>query len=213
MSDSPTFRWKPWFLGAALFLGIAALALYWGWPQAGLPSQGGIYWPGHLEIAVPSFAQGDPRWALDPLGSTEDTLGAKGCAVTSAAMVLASYGIATDPGLLNRFLIDHDGFTPEGWLYWEKAAEFVPGRCEKAYEDDPSYARIDANLLCGNPVIVRIRFPSGMTHFVVIAGKDGFQYLIRDPGAGASRGLYPLSEIAPRIEALRYFRQLPPSPR
>ena len=150
----------------------------------------------------------DPRWADDPLGPTPATLHDEGCAVTSAAMVLASYGLEVDPGRLNRFLTEHEGFTPQGWLYWEKAAECVPGRCEKAYEDDASYARIDWNLLRGNPVIVRIRFPSGITHFVVIAGKEGWEYLIRDPGAGAARGLYPLSEIASQIEALRYYKQI-----
>mgnify|MGYP001607066153 CR=1 FL=1 len=30
------------------------------------------------------------------------------------------------------------------------------------------------------------------SHFVVIAGKDGFDYLVRDPGAGSAKGLYPL---------------------
>jgi hypothetical protein len=208
LSSTTRRKFIPWLL---LCLGFAAFAFYWGWPRSGLSSRGGAYWPGRLELAVPSFAQGDSRWALDPLGPTDGTLGAQGCAVTSAAMVLASYGIDTDPGRLNRFLTNHEGFTPEGWLYWEKAAEFQPGRCEKTYEDDPSFARIDLNLLRGNPVIVRIRFPSGMTHFVVIAGKEGFQYLIRDPGAGAGRGLYPLSEIAAHIEALRYFRKLPPA--
>lgn len=122
-------------------------------------------------------------------------------------MVLASYGIDTDPGRLNRFLTRHNGFTPQGWLYWEKAAEFLPGRCEKAYEDAPSYARMDWNLLRGNPVIVRMRFPGGPTHFVVIAGKQGFDYLIRDPGAGAARGLYPLSDLTQQIEALRYYQK------
>ena len=32
-------------------------------------------------------------------------------------------------------------------------------------------------------MIVRVRLASGITHFVVIAGKDGFDYLVRDPGA------------------------------
>jgi len=196
-----------WLLGAATLV-LVGLGAIWAWPHKPLPSQGGIYWPGRLELAVPSFAQGDPRWAKAPLGSTPGTLHAEGCAVASAAMVLASYGIDTDPGRLNRFLTQHEGFTPQGWLYWEKAAEFTPGRCEKAYEDDPSFARIDGNLLRGNPVIVRVRFPGGLTHFVVIAGKEGWNYLIRDPGAGASRGLYPLNELAPGIEALRYYRKL-----
>jgi hypothetical protein len=56
-----------------------------------------------------------------------------------------------------------------------------------------------------------VRFPSGITHFVVIAGKDGFDYLIRDPGAGASKGLYPLRELGSNIEALRYYERLMPA--
>ncbi|MEI8234977.1 MAG: C39 family peptidase [Verrucomicrobiota bacterium] len=186
---------------------VLALCL-WAWPRKPLPSRGGLYFPWRLELKVPIFAQGDQRWAGDRLGASPGTLHAEGCAVSSAAMVLASYGIAADPGRLNRFLTTHGGYVGSGILIWEKAAEFAPGRCEKAYEDDPSFARIDANLLRGNPVIVRIRFPSGITHFVVIAGKKGWEYLIRDPGAGAARGLYPLSQLAPRIEALRYYRKL-----
>ena len=131
---------------------------------------------------------------------------AAGCAVSSAAMVLASYGIDTDPGRLNAFLTKNDGYTPEGWLCWEKAAEITPGRVEKAYEAPPSFARIDWNLALGNPVIIRIRLPH-TNHFVVIAGKDGWDYLIRDPAA-AGRGMYPLREISRSIEALRYYRRL-----
>jgi hypothetical protein len=62
----------------------------------------------------------------------------------------------------------------------------------------------------GNPVIVRVRFPSGVTHFVVIAGKDGFDYLIRDPGAGATKGFYPLRDLGSNIEALRFYERLAP---
>jgi len=195
-------------LGGVLLLVVLASVLFWTWPRNPLPSRGGIYWPGRLELKVPIFAQGDPRWAEDLLGASPGTLHAEGCAVSSAAMVLASYGIDTDPGRLNRFLTTHAGYEDQGILIWEKAAEFPPGRCEKAYEDNPSFARIDWNLLRGNPVIVRVRFPNRITHFVVIAGKQGFEYLICDPGAGASRGLYPLSELRPEIEALRYYRKL-----
>jgi hypothetical protein len=58
-------------------------------------------------------------------------------------------------------------------------------------------------------VIVRVRYGSGITHFVVIAGKDGFDYLVRDPGAGAAKGYYPLRELGSDIEALRFYEQLP----
>ncbi len=44
---------------------------------------------------------------------------------------------------------------------------------------------------------------------VVIAGKEGFDYLIRDPGAGAAKGLYALRELGSKIEALRFYEPLP----
>jgi hypothetical protein len=180
------------------------------WARKGIiePS-GGRYFFRRVEIAVPSFRQGDERWRYDLLGPTPNTLGAEGCAVASAAMVLASYGYDTDPQRLNEFLKTNEGFTPQGWLYWEKAAELTGGHIRHAYEDLPSYELIDTNLDHGNPVIVRLRLPSRITHFVVIAGKQGFDYLTRDPGAGAARGLYPLREFGSRIEALRFYEKVP----
>ncbi len=194
-----------------LALGLSAWAFsFWrDWSRLEpLEPCGGIYFPKRVELAVPSFRQNDPRWGKDILGATDGTLGAEGCAVSSAAMVMASYGIDTDPQRLNQFLQAHDGFTPQGWIYWEKAAELAPGTVQKEYEDLPSYRLIDENLLRGNPVIVRVKLANGITHFVVIAGKDGCDYLIRDPGAGASRGMYPIRELGSMIYALRYYARL-----
>ena len=101
-------------------------------------------------------------------------------------MTLASYGVDVDPGRLNKFLTDvAGGYTPQGWIYWEKAAEFDTGftsRLLPHYEDLPTHFLIDRNLLDKNPVIARLRYPNGTTHFVVVCGKEGFDYLIRDPG-------------------------------
>ena len=67
-------------------------------------------------------------------------------------------------------------------------------------------------LLRGNPVIVRMRFPSGVTHFVVVMGKQGFDYLIRDPSRNCFfKGVYPLKEICNKIEALRFYEKLTPT--
>ncbi len=180
---------------------------FWNRRQV-IEASGGWYFFRRVELPVPQFRQGDDRWRADLLGPTPNTLGAEGCAVTSAAMVLASYGVDTDPQRLNAFLKTNDGYTPQGWIYWEKAAELAPARVRHVYEDLPAYHLIDANLSDGNPVIVRLRQKSGITHFVVIAGKEGFDYLTRDPGAGAAKGLYPLREYGSRIEALRFYRKL-----
>jgi hypothetical protein len=196
-------------LFAILLTAGAAYGLWQAWGAKGqLAPRGGLPFPGRLDFDVPIFAQNDPQWAKEPLGPTENTLGAEGCAVASAAMVLASYGIDTDPKQLNEFLTEKKGYTPEGWIFWEKAAELAPDKVQHVYEDEASYRLIDTNLLRGNPVIVRLRARDGTTHFVVIAGKDGLTYLIRDPGDGAAKGLYPLHEFGSKIEALRFYKKL-----
>lgn len=176
-----------------------------------VPASGGLFVPGEILIPGPLFLQGDPRWGGDHLGATEDSFASVGCAVTSAAMVLAGYGVDTDPGRLNRFLTKLDGgYTPEGWVYWERAAEVDPRVTAKLlphYEDAPSHFLIDWNLLHGNPVIIRLRYPGGLTHFMVICGKRGFDYLVRDPGSGGARGVYPLRDFGGPIEALRFYRR------
>ncbi|HEY0257361.1 MAG TPA: C39 family peptidase [Candidatus Methylacidiphilales bacterium] len=193
-------------LAVALYLGIPA---FWSWKHL-ISSSGGRYFVQRVVIPVPIFEQGDPRWTFDLLGPTIDTMGQAGCAVTSAAMVLSAYGVDTDPQRLNQYLTLHGGYTDEGWLYWEKAAEVAPGgQVEKAYEDSPSYGLIDQNLLAGNPVIVRLTLRNGHTHFVVIVGKAGWDYLIEDPARGAAWGVYPLKDLTDHVEALRFYRIVP----
>lgn len=195
-------------VAAALYFGIPA---FFAWPHP-ISSSGGHYFVHRVEIPVPAFEQGDPRWTFDLLGPTYDTMGQAGCAVTSAAMVLAAYGVDTDPQRLNQYLTLNNGYTPNGWLYWEKAAEVAPyAQVEKAYEDPPSYDLIDHNLMAGNPVIIRLTLRNGHTHFVVIVGKDGWDYLIRDPARPPTWNIYPLKNLTSRIEALRFFKVVPPT--
>jgi hypothetical protein len=195
-----------WLLGVGAVFLLSVLSWDYFWPRQ-IRSSGGLYFPYRVRLAVPRFAQGDERWANDSLAGTQGTMAAEGCAVSSAAMVLSFYGLELDPGQLNQFLIAHDGFTAEGWLLWEKAADFVPGKAKKAYEDLPSFFLIDSNLIRGNPVIIRLRLPGGITHFVVIVGKRGFHYLIQDPGSGGEQGVYPLDELTEKIEALRFYQK------
>jgi len=175
-----------------------------------LPMSGGLYFPVAVEIPGPHFLQSDPLWGADSLGGTADSLAEVGCAVASAAMALASRGVDTDPGSLNAFLRNKEsGYTPEGWIYWEKAVEVDPKRIGELlphYEDAPSHFLVDWNLLRGNPVIARLRYPDGMTHFVLICGKQGFEYLVRDPGEGGRAGITLLSGFPAPLEALRFYR-------
>ena len=201
---------KPGVYALAGIVGVLVIlsASYYYVGTRKIPSAGGLYFFSKVVLPVPRFAQDDPRWADDELGPAPSTMGEEGCAVSSAAMVLAFYGQDIDPGRLNAFLSDNAGYTPQGWLYWEKAADFHSGLARHAYEDLPSYFLIDWNLKRGNPVIVRIHLANGVTHFVVVVGKAGFDYLIQDPASGGVKGVYPLRELAPEIEALRFYEKL-----
>jgi hypothetical protein len=195
-------------VAALLYFGVP---YFWNWKHV-IASSGGRYFVHRVEIPVPAFQQGDPRWGSELLGPTYDTIGQAGCAITSAAMVMAAYGVDIDPHRLNVYLNGHQGYTPNGYVYWEKAAETAPyGQVEKAYEDIPAYALLDHELLGGNPVIVRLKLRNGTPHFVVVVGKEGWNYLIRDPARPESWGVYPLKDLTDHIEGLRYFRVLPPT--
>ncbi len=203
-------RWLLFIIPLIVFLiGLAWVEIDWNWKRQ-LSPRGGRYFFHRVALAVPSFRQNDEKWGDDPLGGVPDngTLGGEGCAVVAAAMVFKYYGIDVDPRLLNWFLSANGGYTNRGWLYWDRAAWFAPDRVRHVYEDLPSYHLIDSNLARGNPVIVRVRFRNGVTHFVVIAGKDGFDYLVRDPAAGAAKGLYPLRAFRSNIEALRFYQPI-----
>jgi len=190
-------------IAAAIYFSVSA---FFAWKHV-ISSSGGHYFLHRVVIPVPVFTQDDPHWTLELLGPTFETVGQAGCAVTSAAMVLSAYGVDTDPDRLNQYLTTHGGYTEDGWVYWEKAAAVAPGgQVEKAYEDLPSYTLIDQNLMAGNPVIVRLTLPNGTTHFVVVVGKNGWDYLVQDPARSPTYGVYPLKDLTGRIEALRFFR-------
>jgi hypothetical protein len=204
-------RWKVWTAGLAILAFFwFAVPAFFRWPHE-ISSWGGRYFIHRTVIPVPALQQDDPRWADLLLGPSIDTIGQSGCAITSASMVLCAYGVDTDPQRLNAYLMTHAGYVGDGWLVWEKAAEVAPaGQVVKAYEDAPSYALIDRQILRGNPVIVRIHLRNGTTHFVVIVGKQGWSYLIRDPARPADYGVYPLGQLVSRIEALRFYNIVPP---
>ncbi len=194
-----------------LLLGAGTAGALYEFGKRQVPPSGGCYFVRRVELPVALYLQGDPQWGHDQLGNSVHTLGQVGCAMTSAAMVMKFYGIDTDPGRLNVFLRENGGYDEENDLRWEGPMALAPDRVRHVYEDLPSYYLMDSNLLRGNPVIVRLRLPSGITHFVVVMGKEGFDYLIRDPSAaGLRKGVYPLKEIGSNIEALRFYEKLAP---
>ncbi len=211
----PSDRRRIWRLVsvAVVLVTVITLATSWAIYDYGkrpLSPSGGRYFFGRTELPVALFLQGDDAWGGNHLGTSPRTMGQVGCAVTSAAMIMKFYGLDTDPGRLNKFLLENGGYDENNDLRWEGPTALAPDKVKHVYEDLPSYHLIDSNLRRGNPVIVRLNLKSGWTHFVVVMGKQGFNYLIRDPSKnGLRKGVYPLKDLGSKIEALRFYEKLP----
>ena len=63
---------------ASLFLAFNFDAVVHAEVNGAIPSIGGRYFHGRVEIPVPAFAQDDPRWSDVRLGPSTDTLGDEG---------------------------------------------------------------------------------------------------------------------------------------
>ena len=151
--------------------------------------------------SVPTLSQRSPQWSRQALGSDPiDTIGSSGCALTAVAMVSNAYGVATNPGTLNRWLTAHGGYIQNDLLLWRQAAAVsqgavrwrwlhVPGMVSQLKTDDqdiedlPPQSKVEGELDAGHLVVAEVRLYGGM-HFVVITGHSGHTLLINDPWFG-----------------------------
>jgi ABC-type bacteriocin/lantibiotic exporter with double-glycine peptidase domain len=150
---------------------------------------------------VPYYLQNDPQWGAETLGGTNERMAAAGCTVTCMAMGLSALGYPIDPLQLCKALKERSGFTENGLVVWNKVNEITNG---KVKVDFPSltHERIEAELQQNRPVIARIMLTDTITHWVLIVGKEGQEYLIIDPLNGAKTFLH-LSDRTSKIYAIR----------
>src|SRR4029434_6788762 len=89
-------RWPFIIFGLVLLLLVGGFALEIDlmWIRKRSPWCGRYFFH-RLELALPSFRQGEEKWRDDPLGGVEanGTLGGEGCARDAAAMVFKFYCI------------------------------------------------------------------------------------------------------------------------
>ncbi len=132
--------------------------------------------------------QNDPKWKNVPLGQqNKETIGTWGCLLTSMTMVANGFGANETPESLMNKLKNSGGF--QGALVIPAAMPgVVPGVIFKGYqpcENHPApLSQIDAALAAGMPIIAQVDWSpkAGLqTHWVVIYGKEGNRYLMKDP--------------------------------
>ena len=133
------------------------------------------------------YSQQDPSWKNTKIANGPDTIGFIGCALTSVAMYASSWGYTETPATLNQKLNSVGGYVDEA-IVWGAITKFHPEikstGLTLCMNTDAPLAQIDASLAAGQPVIVEVDFSPAaglQTHWVLLYGKQGDDYLIQDP--------------------------------
>ena len=164
-----------------------------------------------LHVRLPevphTFCQTDPRWAEVELGTSGCKLGTHGCLVCSTAMATSSLGVRLSPEELNERLKRHDGFQPQGWLIWNAVSRVTEGKLTADYHPRPRHSWMDGALKGGAFPVIAYPLPNGARHWVLVVGKEGLDYLVRDPLTDEPKKPVKLSTLTDRILAVRVVKK------
>ena len=151
---------------------------------------------------IPYYLQNDPRWGADTIGGSEESLAAVGCTVTCVALGLTALGHAMTPAEACAGLKRHGGFTANGYVIWEKVGKLTGGKA-RVSAVQLSHEAIQAELAAKRPVIAKIMLAETVSHWLLLVGQEGGDYLAMDP-LNQEHELVTLP--AGDIRAIRIFR-------
>ena len=161
-------------------------------------------------LTTPHYRLRDPRWADEEIGGSRERLARVGCPVCSLAMALDRFGVKMTPKELNDALKARAGYTLRGWLKWEAVRAASDGGAAMDYIGRPRYDVLDLTLCDRRPVLVKVYINGIIPHWVLVVGKEGSEYLIRDP-LGEEGKIEPLSAYG-TIYALRTLKAVANAP-
>ncbi|MGA2749820.1 MAG: C39 family peptidase [Verrucomicrobiota bacterium] len=189
-------------------LGIAAWQLR-DRNSSPIAARGGEPFQNFAAIETPIFVQNDDRWKNEIIGGTGERLGDVGCAVCSLAMALDHFGLHYTPKELNDRLKSSRAYTWRGWVKWQAVSTITDNKIKVEAVAKPSHADIDTALRSGYPVVAKLFINGTIPHWVLIVGKKGTEYLMRDP-LGDGRALEPVSKYDSDIFGVRIVKPASP---
>ena len=122
-------------------------------------------------------------------------------------MATTSLGVQLSPTELNERLKQHDGFQPQGWLIWNAVSRVTEGRLTAEYHQRLRHEKIDSALKSGAFPVIAYPLSNGARHWVLVVGKDGLDYLVRDPLTEQPKKPVKLSTLTDRILAVRVIKK------
>jgi len=134
-----------------------------------------------------NYSQQDPAWKSVKIGSSSETIGHVGCALTSVAMLVSGHGYPETPKTLNAKLKARGGFV-DAAILWGAVTSMYPQIVYRnlvlCRDTAAPLSQIDASIVAGQPVVVEVDSSpmAGLqTHWVVLYKKQGDDYLMLDP--------------------------------
>ena len=141
-----------------------------------------------MPFQLVNISQQDPRWKNTNLGfSSDSTIGAYGCAMTSVCMWLSGFGYPETPDTLNAKLKQNGGYVQDA-IIWSAVSGIYPKVKYKnlvlCRDTDAPLDVISGSIAAGQPVILEVDSspkPGLQTHWVVAYAKKDNDFLILDP--------------------------------
>ncbi len=171
-----------------------------------IPARGGESFTAPV-LKTAHYRQHDPRWAEEKIGGFGESMGPVGCTICSLAMALDYYDVKMTPKELNEFLKANEGYNARGWLRWNAVEKVSGGKVVVEYLGRPSPAVMDQALKNRQPVVAKVYINTVIPHWVLVAGKDGQEYVMRDP-LGEADTLGRLSDYSSKLYAVRVLKKL-----
>jgi hypothetical protein len=146
-------------------------------------------------ISVTPLSQRDPRWKNEKLGTSNETIGNKGCTISCLSMCIASQGLNYTPSGMSKQLVQVKGFLNGNLLLWGRINAAFPKF--KAYRY-PTYDNAKAleSLSKGMPVLVEVNAAKigAPKHWILFIGDKKAV----DPWTGTiiPTSTYPLTGMA-----------------
>lgn len=149
------------------------------------------------------FSQRDPRWRAEMVGTGTLSIGRVGCLLTAAAGLLASWGVDTDPGRLNRYLNQARGYVDDNLLLF---AALEPLGCRFVEYIGCATAaapveRLATAVTAGAGVLICVDFAPGgavQTHWVRLLTLGARSGQVVDPWQMPGRELVELEKYLAR---------------
>jgi hypothetical protein len=115
------------------------------------------------------------------------TIANKGCALTSATMVLDYHGVNVDPPTLNTWLINNQGYNLMGDIYWRAVSRYASS-VGSTVSFRGTQGNLENSICYYGPQIIGVK---GNCHWVLSTGRDSARttYNINDPNGGVQTTL------------------------